>query len=75
MGILSAEWKSKGKLYLLEIDSGNKNKTSFAAPSWVCNNDILVNWVKERMFDKSIPIFNAMQIVRNGILTNVNLAV
>ena len=75
MGILSAEWKAKGKLYILEIDNGNKNKTTFAAPSWVCNNEILINWIKERMLDKTIPIFNNLQIMRNNVLTNVNLAV
>lgn len=65
--MLSAEWKSKGKIYLIEVESDKRNKTTFSAPTWVRNDDILVQWVKDRIADKTIPPFSELRILKAGV--------
>lgn len=62
--MLSAEWKSKGKIYLIEVESNKRNKTTFFAPTWVRTDDVLAQWVKDRIADKTIPAFEELTIVK-----------
>lgn len=73
MDTLKSEWKPKGKIYLLEIMSDAKNKTTFSAPTWVRDNNTLIMWVKERIKDNTIPIFDELVINRQGIESIVKL--
>jgi hypothetical protein len=62
--MLTAEWKPKGKIYLIEVESDKRNKTTFSAPTWVKNDSVLLQWVKDRIADKTIPAFGELRIVK-----------
>lgn len=62
--MLTAEWKSRGKIYLIEVESDKRNKTTFSAPTWVKGDSVLLQWVKDRIADKTIPAFDELKIVK-----------
>lgn len=64
--MLSAEWKPKGRIYLIEVESDKRNKTTFSVPSWVKNDYTLVQWVKDRIADKTLPSFEELRIVKQN---------
>lgn len=64
--MLSAEWKPKGRIYLIEVESDKRNKTTFSVPSWVKNDNTLVQWVKDRIADKTLPSFEELRIVKQN---------
>lgn len=65
--MLTAEWKKKGRIYLIEVESNKYNKTTFSAPTWVKTDAVLVQWVKDRIADKTIPAFSELKIIKPDI--------
>lgn len=64
MDILTAEWKPKGRIYLVEIESNKRNRSVFSAPTWVRDDNTLVQWLKDRIADKTLLAFDEVRIVK-----------
>lgn len=64
MDTLTAEWKPKGRIYLVEIESNKRNRSVFSAPTWVRDDNTLVQWLKDRIADKTLLAFDEVRIVK-----------
>lgn len=64
MDTLTAEWKPKGRIYLVEIESNKRNRSVFSAPTWVRDDNTLVQWLKDRIADKTLLAFEEVRIVK-----------
>lgn len=64
MDTLTAEWKPKGKIYLVEIESNKRNRSVFSAPTWIRDDKMLVQWLKDRIADKTLLAFDEVRIVK-----------
>lgn len=65
--MLTAEWKSKGRIYLLESQTDKRNKTTFSAPTWVRDDRTLIQWVKDRIADKTLPVMEELKILKPDV--------
>lgn len=64
MDILTAEWKPKGRIYLVEVESNKRNRSVFSAPTWIRDDKTLVQWLKDRIADKTLLAFDEVRIVK-----------
>lgn len=64
MDTLTAEWKPKGRIYLVEIESNKRNRSVFSAPTWIRDDKTLVQWLKDRIADKTLLAFDEVRIVK-----------
>jgi hypothetical protein len=64
MDTLTAEWKPKGRIYLVEVESNKRNRSVFSAPTWVRDDNTLVQWLKDRIADKTLLAFDEVRIVK-----------
>lgn len=64
MDTLTAEWKPKGRIYLVEVESNKRNRSVFSAPTWVRDDKTLVQWLKDRIADKTLLAFDEVRIVK-----------
>lgn len=64
MDTLTAEWKPKGRIYLVEIETNKRNRSVFSAPTWIRDDKTLVQWLKDRIADKTLPTFDEVRIVK-----------
>lgn len=64
MDTLTAEWKPKGRIYLVEIETNKRNRSVFSAPTWIRDDKTLVQWLKDRIADKTLLAFDEVRIVK-----------
>ena len=64
MDTLTAEWKPKGRIYLVEVESNKRNRSVFSAPTWIRDDKTLVQWLKDRIADKTLLAFDEVRIVK-----------
>lgn len=64
MDLLTAEWKPKGRIYLVEVESNKRNRSVFSAPTWIRDDKTLVQWLKDRIADKTLLAFDEVRIVK-----------
>ena len=64
MDTLTAEWKPKGRIYLVEIEPNKRNRSVFSAPTWIRDDKTLVQWLKDRIADKTLLAFDEVRIVK-----------